>query len=452
MGTSLNRLNQISSHPTISKGIRAVRIDLRFYSRLLASNERDYIGFAEEQLEQSIISLHRSVSLDRTQAPNARGRDVLVTISRAKRISDSWMTYNATRRMPTKNLKANAAVRAIMAGHEEYRRHFSHQDCILRNGFAQAVAEAVRRMPQAVSLLLWEGDVDNDRFLVKNFGTTIDVQQAISEVYDRPMHWLIMPMTWDIINTRPEEKLPTDLLWQIPIQLYRAGVRLVQLGISLNPGIEAPSQEIYKAWDFNDVDVAELNAAARYLERFQYHGPSEKRRHVQTSFSKYMCAMNSGPWLKNFEASFLSHAARHHRPLVRSFVSIESLVSSITTPDLVCKILGGFFRNIEEIEAILYECPSHLILVRPDLCWGRWAEALDVLRSRTWTHIQILNPIGGECDNMHIDKYQNIFGPPCVSASTGFNRASLYICRDESQTLNPFRFVPDEQEESSSSS
>lgn len=452
MGTSLTRLNQISLHPTISKGIRTVRIDLRFYSGMLASDEREYISFANEQLERSANSLNRLIaSLGYDEDSSALVRDVLVSMSRAERISELWMTYNATRRMPTKNLKANAVVQAITAGHEEYRRHFSQQDCILRNGFAQAVAEAVRRMPQAVSLLLWEGDVDDDKSLVRNFGTTMDVRQAISEVYHRPMHWLIKPMTWDIINKRPREKLPTDLLWRIPIQLYRAGVRLVQLGISLEPGIGAPSQELYNAWDFNDVDIAELNAAARYLERFEYQGPSEKPRHVQTSFLKYMCAMTSGPWLKNFEASFLLHAVHHHEPIVRSSISIESLVSSITTPDLVCKILGGFFRSTEEIEVILHECPSHLVLIRPNLHEGRWAEALDILRSRHWAHLEILDPTGGECDNIHVDKYQDIFGLPRGASRTGFNRASLYICRDENQTLNPFQFVPDEQEESVSS-
>lgn len=445
MYTSLTRLNQISLHPTISKSIRTIRIDVRFYSRLLASDETEYIRFAREQLLQSIISLQRLALSLQNQNQGALKEEVLAMIQRGGKIYELWGSYIATQKVPSKNLKANAAIQAITSGHEEYRRHYSHQDWTLQNGFAQAVAEAVRRMPQAVSLLLW--DRDNSNCLIKSFGTNLDVRQALSEVGHRPLHWLIKPMTWDIINRRPREKLPTDLLWQIPIELYRARVQLVQLGISLDPGYGFPSTDIYDAWDLNDETIAELNAAAKYLERFEYQGPSEQPRNKHSNLMKYMCAMISGPWLKNFEVSFLLYAVRHNQSIVRSSIPIGSLLSSFTAPDLVCKVHGGFFRNIEDIEATIHDCPPHLVLERPDLCEGDWAEALDILRSRPWAHFELLDPFGGESDDLDNEKFYDIFGLQEGESSAELNKASLYVCHDERQTLNPLRFVLDELDE-----
>lgn len=445
MSTSLTRLNQISLHPTISKSIRTIRIDLRFYSKLLASDEAEYIRFAKEQLLQSTISLRRLALSLQNQNQRALKEEILPLIQRGGKIYEIWGSYIATQKVPSKNLKANAAIQAITSGHEEYRRHYSHQDWTLQNGFAQAVAKAVRRMPQAVSLLLW--DRDNNTSLIKSFGANLDVRQAISEVGHRPLHWLIKPMTWDIINRRPREKLPIDLLWQIPIELYRARVQLVQLGISLDLGYGFPSMDIYDAWNLNDEIVAELNAAAKYLERFEYQGPSEQPRNKHSSLMKYMCAMISGPWLKNFEVWFLLYAVRQNQSIVRSSIPIGSLLSSFTAPDLVCKIHGGFFRNIEEIEATIHDCPPHLVLERPDLCEGGWAEALDVLRSRTWAHFELLDPFGGESDDLDNEKFYDIFGLQDGGSSAELNKASLYICQDERQKLNPLRCVLDEHEE-----
>lgn len=444
MCTSLTRLNQISLHPTISKSICTIRIDLRFYSRLLASDEAEYIKFAKEQLLQSIFSLQRQ-ALSLKHQDQALKEEMLASILRGNKILQIWESYNTTQKVSSRNLKANSVVQAITSGHEEYRRHYSHQDWTLQNGFAQAVAEAVRRMPQAVSLLLL--DRDNNDFLIKSFGTKLDVRQAISEVGHRPTRWLIKPMTWDIINRRTREKLPTDLLWQIPIELYRARVQLVQFGISLDPGYGISSEDIYDSWHFNDVIIAELNAAAKYLQRFEYHGPSEQPRNKHSSLMKYMCAMISGPWLKNFEVWFLLYAVRQNQSIVRSSIPIGSLLSAFTAPNLVCKIHGGFFRNIEDIEATIHDCPPHLVLERPDLCEGGWAEGLDILRSRTWAHFELLDPFGGESDDLDIEKYYDIFGLQAGDSSAELNKASLYICQDERQTLNPLRILLNEQDE-----
>lgn len=445
MPTSLTRLNQISLHPTISKSIRTIRLDLRFYSRWLAADEAEYIRFAKEQLSQSIIYLQRLALSLQDQDERALREDVLALIQRGGKIYEIWGSYIATQKVPSKNLKANAAIQAMTSGHEQYRRHYSHQDWTLQNGFAQAVAGAVRRMPQAVSLLLW--DKDDNSSLIKSFGTNLDARQAISEVGHRPIHWLIKPMTWDIINRRPREKVPTDLLWQIPIELYRARVQLVQLGISLDPGYGIPTMDIYDASNLNDETIAELNAAAKYLVRFEYQGPSEQPRNKHSSLMKYLCAMISGPWLKNFEVSFLLYAVRQNQSILRSSIPIRPLLSFFTAPDLVCKIYGGFFRNIEDVEAIIHDCPSHLVLERPDLREGDWTEALDILRSRTWAHFELLDPFGGEINGLDHEKFYDIFGLQTGNSSAKLNQASLYICQDERQTLNPLRVVLDEQEE-----
>lgn len=381
MCASLDRLDEISLHPTISKGVHMIRIDLCFYSRMLATNESDYIDYACDELEPSLDSLRSSAR--RLEEQGAQDTlNLTALIAKAKRILAVWMKYKETQTLPRKNLKSCAAIKAIISGHQEYHRQYTRQSRILEDGFAQRVAKAIRRMPKVTSLLICGQSVKTDNLLVQSYGSRKTIQQAICQIIHYPFQWTINPMSWAVIKERPDETLPTEMLWQLPIEFFRAGVQLKQLEISLFPSLGPPTTRIPFGIDFKDQDIADLRASVQELELFRYIGPVAQPGDGQTNFVKYMQAMFSRPRLARVTVYLLAYLVEDGWALYGD-VPIKPLFASTTSRQLACRLSGGLLHSIEEIQEILHKFPSVLILDGTLLREGNWEQTFDLLRSRT---------------------------------------------------------------------
>ncbi|KAJ4393806.1 hypothetical protein N0V93_003021 [Gnomoniopsis smithogilvyi] len=453
LSSSLERLHRISQRYAVSQGVRAVRIDLRFYSRLLARHKSDYINFARDELETAIASLQTTT--ERIQDDETQGtlkQELLGLIAKGKRISAAWMSYNDTQKLPRRNPKSRAAVRAIISGYEEYHRRYADHALVLERGFAECVAEAVKRMPKACSLFLRGQSVENKKVLVNSYGRRMSVRQVISEIGHFPVQWSINPIEWKIINTRPDEKLPIKLLWQIPIEFHKAGVQLLQLDILAFPGIGITEEVVDLDWKFEDQDHAELKVSAQDLELFKYRGPYAEVEDDLTSFQNFLCALISGPRMKEINICFISCAVRGAEDVLCIMaVPIKLLLSSITAPEAACTLNGGFIVHPQEIQEMLHEMPSWIVFEDLFMQDGNWADVLDILRSRTWDCLEIRRPHGGDCEDMDEDEYADVFDGSENEMGVDMNKASLYICRNESQIFNPLRPAQDEQDGSGGS-
>lgn len=168
---SLARFDRISRHPTFSKSVRAIRIDLSCYpySDLLAQDEAAFLDATIDevcgwlhmdketlQLSEDGHAFFRSQSLPKVQIAEAVHR-----VGQAVALWRSYLTSGCKSPLLDDNdvaFSANIidALTAVRGCYQEYRKRFKEQNQrLVRDwAFPRTVAEAMARMPNAVRMLL----------------------------------------------------------------------------------------------------------------------------------------------------------------------------------------------------------------------------------------------------------------------------------------------------------
>lgn len=208
---SLVRLEEVSRHPTISKGIRRVEkclgrhfdadiaYDLRAFARYQGTKLRRKIGRMEREVQDPISPLD----------PLENPVKLVQSIARAILVAESFEAADQT------GLNENCPEHVLLReAQDSYRQLYEAQLLLQRGPFAQAVVSAMKRMPTAKWL-----SIKDDFIRVKSGTDLLDesIFEGDLESSDTLRPKLQAPSLWRIAP-------PVDAIFSILVSIGEAGI------------------------------------------------------------------------------------------------------------------------------------------------------------------------------------------------------------------------------------
>ncbi|KAH9221227.1 hypothetical protein DL95DRAFT_519273 [Leptodontidium sp. 2 PMI_412] len=433
---SIRRLQEISLHPAISKGVATVRVIMSFYDSKLAGSFLLFARYNAEILAESADGVEKMARHDEAMAKyedeglipkDHRSRAQRIEdkkkdeddVKRGRLIADSW------NRMQTSDESLSGEgepyQNALRRGHEEYRKLFEEQEILLKDGsFNDSVAAAMARMPLATRL-----EIHDYGFDIRYFDNHVSRWVANDKSLVRGS---LVPMSWSEAIKHDLGYPPTEIAITLPVAIHKAGVSLASLDIqSLLP-------EDYFTLAPSDKELKELTDAMQKLKTFRFT-PVQARdeghwRYRQSTELKCLQRLISAI-LDSPSIETISLELRQFWPdetfLDPNLLSLPNLLNLRSWPRLSCVSLRSAPLSLEDLAKIVNLGTKPIRFSGDDLHLqdGSWADGLDLLRKETAGDGFFGRPTGAECDNMSEDELDAIFKPS--EASWPFNKADLYI-------------------------
>lgn len=422
---SLAHLDRVSQHPTISKGIRAVKISLgRHFDSEISHDIRAFASYQGSKLRRKIALWEASIR-DTLFREEELTEVFYHAIGRAIPIAESF--EEAAQNGLDENRPEHVLLRQAQ---ECYRQHYKYQLLLQRGAFAQAIVSAMLRMPTAIWLSIDDDDMRPKFGPDKKAGTI--VPGDLEDLSALQLKLQAPRFSWRVEGYRELSYPPVDLIPSILLAIGEAEIRLIGLEIDIyQPG----SLALISA---DQVKPSELQVSTKQLSTFTFHlrdaillpveAVSTLKVFLSTilqasslqSIDLYFDSMDEAPSNSQSIFSMATVLFPHHWP------SLEKM--SFEGP-FCCDDLKKLVNHINNDVELQWS---------GDLLDGSWAEVLDVLRNcelHTTITLGDVGSLGGaECKLMSFDELIFIFGE-YSSGRRSMNEATRYI-RGET-TRNP---------------
>lgn len=392
---SLARLDEVSRHPTISKGIRRVEIclgrhfdadiayDLRAFARYQGARLRREIGWMEIRVQGP------SFPLDPLENP----AKLVQSIARAILVAESFEAADQT------GLNENCPEHVLLReAHDSYRQQYEAQLLLQRGPFAQAVVSAMKRMPTAKWLSI------KDDFIRVKYGTDLldeSIFEGDLESSDTLRPKLQAPSLWRMAP-------PIDAIFSILVSIGKAGI------CSNGLQIDVPWPETLTSFATAQAELLKRQTSSQQLEAFEFCLPSLTRLSIKAAHLLNNCLSTilSISSLRRIDLCF-GFMYKHDVP--HPTVSMAHALLSRDWPSLEAIRFDGPFC-FKDLRNVVNHIDKDV-----ELQWsgylmdGSWAEILDLLRGcEQHTMVTIgdgaeSSIAGAECESMSIGERCSIF-------------------------------------------
>ncbi|KAJ0109993.1 hypothetical protein J7T55_014795 [Diaporthe amygdali] len=428
--SSLQHMEEVIRHPTISPGVQLFRIHMEVRAVCLAedfqvfsSGFRSYIQLRINNLEEELRTEDIEVYKER------RMKDSLM---KHRRVLSSCAPF-ADGTPFEEGSYLDEATLSLRRGYEHYQELIQQEEEMLHSGyFARAVAAAAERSMKKVWLLMTD-----DRFLTLrgfrlaglSLSEEIGDPDALVTDYHLPKYW----SSWHRGDLR---KPAHSLLCELPLAMRAAGASLV--GIKVNMWIP---------WRFNlpmsQHQVSGLGEVAQSLEHFEFRFAENERLDFKpdndeaVSLFTYLSASMGAQNVPKLVLKLRSNNPSSNQ------VTVGPLLVSKTWQRLEFIHLERISMHLHELEKLvgLLQMGTKIGLRYTYLASGTWAEALDRLRTKAGLCSMLRGASGAECEEMTDEECCDIFGDVyedwrCVDAEK--SKVEQYITRVEG-VKNPLR-------------
>jgi len=444
---SVERLEEISRHPTISKGVHIVKVDLLFYNFSFCDIEH-FLSFHVVEAEQQIDLYEKmemwdfcGTSKDDALAMIANGNKLMSTLrrllsgDRSQEDDQHWSRAVETHELYLKLMQMQAS---LIQSHKFYR----------------AVGSAIARMPCARALVFDDSGRPLHRYGPKQLPGSLMVPGG--DIWERLRGWILVPLNGFAAKSNHLE--PPDYTCIIPLidAVRDAGVFLRHLSFDLcsrgrsvdlvpspdlRPSFSSGMQQLrtfsftyaYESSLFVDHD----DNSEHDDEDSDDSGDSDSEHVKEASgIQGFLSACLETSTLRLLELDFRSgveHFPLRFGDILNRNKSLHKLNGiHIGKVDLDYADLMAFLRHLPK--------PMHFIRTRTlRLLNGSWREVLDVLREKQPRVVRFCDLGGGEFESMTKEQYDHAFKEERFGGDT--TRAEAYI---EGRLFpNPFQALED---------
>ncbi|GAP86322.1 putative cohesin subunit SA-2 [Rosellinia necatrix] len=434
---SLSRLRDVSLHPTISRGIRTVNINLVSFHAELAGNLQTFARIWALWLRKWTNSL-------KPDSPNHG-----TIVNKCNLIVKAWQEVADSHDGAP---KSNLYVEALQTVQKIYQQRYRDQQSLFEDkSYAQEIAVALSRMPFAQHVYFIDKE---DWRLYTPFGPDTRILQvfddpvAIAEVYVRPISGRSYH-SMSLGNQSPMGAIPTVLE-----AIAGAGVTLKTLEVWLTGESNTATASLVP----DPAACRNITPLVANLEAFlfDFGGPDGCLPAQRADIYKFLSAILDTDSLtlihiriQTFHMPELFALLRPDVSVVDS-LSIGPALNSRKRTNLRNIALGGVSVHGDELRELFSSFkprePPKNTRIRSgvdirfqsvQLLGGLWADVMDLMREKGSVLSNLLNPSGAECTRISPLEIRRIFERPDYSIS-GANLAEAYI-RDPSSAENPLR-------------
>lgn len=433
--SSLAHLDEVSRHPTISKGIQSLQICAALYDPTLAESLHGFIDqvveiLREEQmrdldgmrsdLDDGFRSWYKPPNFP-FPADREHLSEVWDKMERHHQILLSCTSYLQAKTYQPDDDEIMAYLSQV---YRQYNQLLNDQHAFLQNGtFATRVAGAMARLPKVSGLSI----TDHEGFDLNPLWTELSIP-----AYLALRDWLLRPSRWTEDNVSQLAHRAFEFLYQSLIAILKADNSLAELRIRVDPTIDHEMR-------ISPEQVRDLFSAARHLQVLEidccltvqptpYEYPSGERVTISRLASLFLSSSNLrsvtltlGPepeadgWKVEPSLALLPWANLRKISLTNTYIHFDELSTYLEklTPGTCIHLTGMYLLS------------------------GLWVDLLDVIRAKADRHSNVIAPAGNEASERTEEFYRKFESRPGESSlATAYIRGEI--------TDNPLRSPPDQ--------
>lgn len=394
--SSLDHLSTVSRHPTISKGIRSLRVCLRLRRQLPAEHLKEFAGrvvhLMRRDQDQDFSHLRSYAAEIRNKSNQAQSTvhgpnhalhiagdtGELSELMDDLRIRDE-VIQSATRieSFGYGPYFRDDNARILFKTYELYRQLVQDQDELLQNDtFVQIVTEAVARMPSVAQLSITDGAGLRKGPVWPN--------ELSHPIFASVRKRILRASSWSSFGHWILPLKPVELIPQLPIAFIRAGKPLNDLRIRLDRTAYHKlrlSEELCK-------DVASAAENLEVLEVACCMSPRAFQTDVQATVCRLVSLLLKGKNLRSVALRFGS---------TDQSLSLAPLLALLPWANLNrISLVDGSFEYDELSQHLEKLKPgTYIFLQNVRLSSGLWVDLFDVIRAKGDRHSEVISPRGG---------------------------------------------------------
>ncbi|KAK2601406.1 hypothetical protein N8I77_010860 [Diaporthe amygdali] len=405
--SSLQHLEQVSKHPTISKGVRTLKMNTNTYSPVLANDRgRFYETTVYRLRELRRMFDHEATETEREVVKDCRLIGICAKPKHCKmrgldmaqeETQDVMMALEKLRNQDIHTTMSldpfeTKISKAIAAAHEEYGRRYLEQKSLTQDGQAYAyISAAVRQMPSVHELIIDHQSTCHWQNAFKSgWDKRLDAQKYKTILRGRNPFWQLM------VHAGPWKdrgSLQPCLKLKLPSIFHAGSENLTRLDI----GIISFSKFHLES----KAELQRLRRACQQLKVVQVtfilpvYGPSNAPT-LATTYS-LLEAILSSPRLE--EVGVYITSARRLQDLDLA-ARLGLILASLPWHKLRKAYLAYFPIGVAALRDFMEKVPEkmNVILSNIYLLEGSWAQALEIMRGKVDSSSRIVNPRGGEME------------------------------------------------------
>lgn len=423
---SLFHLDEVSRHPTISKGIRSLWIFGGLFKPLPGTGLKGFIWKVVEILHEDCMDdldsmrtyFGEFIAGDRvpdfglmglnhhslSQSVKEFGERNEIMISCTKYLQDETIPQNECRNLAT-----------LRQVYIRYKKLFDAQVSLLKHGdFVRRVAQAVARLPPGVSMTITD---------FSDFELSTLSEEILAETYYNVRERLLETSSWTPKVTSLLPQPPTKLLYELPNAVARAGNPLTRLRIQLDSLTEQKPR-------LSEQEAKDLISAAKHLKALEIDYDPQVRAE-QHNFYNFVSLLSKGKNLRSVSFTF-------GRSIKEGDWSAQPLLALLPWAKLRKISLVNFPIHGDELSELLKNLTpgTYVELIGVCLLSGLWANLLDVLLAKATCNSEVRQVSGKEDQGLGVVE----FGRQVGHTYDTLNPATKYIRGELSD--NPLRSHP----------
>lgn len=413
--SSLRRLEEISNHPTISKGVRLIRFNISPYSSWL-TNPLSFFDAAATRLANlhTMFGSHAGKThCEMTETLRTSGfpagtrswaisgldaaQEMAAAISKA--IQTVILPEGFESVVPLDPFETRIRI-AISRAHEEYVKRYSEQQNLFKDhDFHAKIVSSIRRIPSIKRISITDLHGRHwHRIFKTGWNKRLDVQKySATMMGSNPLHDLmVQPGAYESATLAEDGEPPLSLLHHLPSMFQDVNQKLTHLAIDISPDPKVHT-------NISTEDLQNLRQACQQLKSVKL-SITKAYPHFRTSDMSPACfsmigtlvgAITGSPYLEELGLTLMP--GRKYR-LSDAPTILGHVLENLSGNKVRSVWLSHVPIKIHELQQLLERVPRglHLEMDSTSLLDGTWAQVLDMLRGSTDSTSRIVYPRGGE--------------------------------------------------------
>lgn len=403
--TTLSRLERISHHPGIRKGVRVIIIDVCYYNTTLA--EDNWATFAD----YIAANMSRLASRFSYTTLAHKPDHISYLALRASEFANGIQAHPPRTQQHIKDRDL------LFDAFDIYKQLYTKQKRMLEDGsFIRAIVSSVSRFPHVQHLAIGDS--------IRRNGREVELGLSSEHIFDESqilIEMMTLPMQWNKARTAGLVPGPVDLLVKLPIAMYAAGVSLKYLTLNFtSPGdfstLEASKEELCSLTSaLQKMQVFRFCPGNEYFNGQWYVAPQPIG---SDKLGRYLSAVLNTDSLVSVELIF--GGIWNLNRLAPPKYDLESFVPIRTWKNLLHLTLDSLPFHLSALQRLFEAQTQPRVETHLHSCYmynGRWADVLDLLRERSTDTSSFRDPMGGGLEDMDDEDQIGIFSAQGKGAS-----------------------------------
>lgn len=410
--SSLDHLDQVLSHPLISRGLRLVCVSLPILKAGVAEDFNRFCGIVLDKLLNLIQCYCPCPS-----QPEAIAERIKDFIKKGDHTWDDLLELeesglinfdkDAVLDQPRLSLR-RLLLRILLREHVRYRELHQKQEKILwSDRLTHTVAAAAAKSSSGICLHIMDTLTPTDL----EGGDPYNLRKALDDdpSLDVDLEFLIKStrvlegQRWQELDVDHTSKVPQSILYELPLAIYAAGATLTGFVIDISSPFGPP----FPIFNITQEQISSLGRVFKNLEAFRFHMPG----YIDgEGFSSYLSAITGARKIRNLSlgSGFIQDPAADAALNPTALVPVRV---SGTWDRLETLTLENYVMHPNELRGLLgvLKPGVNILFDGIELLGGTWEEALGCIRSKAGLGSQVIVLCPWDCVIMSESDYWEIF-------------------------------------------